>query len=66
MKVYELMSALSEMPGGAEVRASALMSLAEFAGEGPTHNIEGVEYYSVNNTIKEAEIDTEDNVVLYL
>lgn len=66
MKVYDLMKALSEVPAGKEVKVSAMMSLAEFVGDGDTCEINGVELYKMVQTVKDICLCGENEVVLLL
>lgn len=65
MKVYELISLLTEMPAGADVEISMPMTLAEFAQCEIIDNVNGADLYSVTAKVKEAVAIDKSIVCLY-
>lgn len=65
MKVYELISLLTEMPAGADVEFAMLMTLADFTKCEVVDQENGKDLYRVSASVKEAvEID-KAHIVLY-
>ena len=65
MKVCELIAALYEMPAGAEVSFSTVMSAEELKVGRPVDEEDGVEYYSVSEEIKDVELVDTMRVSVY-
>lgn len=65
MKVFELMSSLSEMPSGAEVEFNALMPIEELIKGGVEMQLDGKDCYSLNKRIVDIEQPSESTVYLY-
>lgn len=65
MKNYELMEQLSSMPAGAEVKASALMTIEELENGQIMQEDENGTVYDVTREIANAE-NAEDEIYLYM
>jgi hypothetical protein len=65
MRVYELLSALAEMPAGAEVEFHTSMTLDELTKCETVDSIDGKDVYAVPGTIQEAIEAGPTLVILY-
>lgn len=65
MKVYELISALSDMPAGAEVEFAILMNAGEFRACETVDLEDGQETHRITGKIKECEQIDSWTVTLY-
>ncbi len=65
MKVFELMSELSKMPSGAEVKFRTLMPIEELIKNGVETEIEGKDHYSLCKSVVEVEQSESGTVCLY-
>ncbi len=66
MKVFELMNALAEMPAGAEVEFSTMMTIPELIKNGAACSCDDGEYYQIYAKIVEVEkSDASGKVILY-
>lgn len=65
MKVFELMNKLAEMPAGADVEISAVMTVEDLTASGVYDTENDKALYSLNRSVSEVE-EAPGTVFLYL